>query len=148
MLPLLFWGCHHSSDTLPYPLTLSEEGMGSVHPGDSFDIALLRGKLPGFELELLSPVASAKSAPLIRLKREEREIALFGSDPEGSRITEIIILSPLVKNDEGIGINDPLPDSDAIRCNGDECRYRDHPSITYRIETASRTIREISLQKL
>jgi hypothetical protein len=122
--------------------------MGSVHPGSSFDIALLRGKLPGFELELLSQVASAKNAPLIRLKREEKAIALLVSDPEGSVITEIIVLSPLIKNKEGIGVSDPLPDTDAIRCIRDECRYRDHPSITYRIQTDSRTVREISLQKL
>jgi len=147
-LPILFWGCQPSSDALPYPLTISEEGVGSVHLGGSFDIALLRGKLPGFELELLSEVASAKSSPIIRLKRGGKEIALLVSDPKGSILTEVIILSPRVKNTQGIGINDLLPDTEAIRCIRDKCRYSNNSSVTYRIEPGSRTIREITLQKL
>lgn len=145
---VLFFGCQHNSDSLPYPLTLSTQGVGAIHLGESFDIALLRGKLPGFELDTLSRVASAKEASVIRLKRGDEVIAMIAADQTGSVISEIIILSPLIKNMQGMGINDTLPPDKDIRCVRDECRYTGEPSIAYRIESNTRTIREIMIQPL
>lgn len=145
---LLFLGCNNSSDTLPYPLVITEDGLGAIHPKDPFDIALLRGKLPGFELERLSQVASEKQPSIIRLKRGDHPIALIASDPSGRSISQITLLSPLIKNAEGIGINDLLSKETDIVCAQERCHYADTPSITYWIEPKRGTIIEITLQAL
>lgn len=145
---LMFLGCQNRSNDLPYPLTITQEGMGAVHLGEPFDIALLQGKLPGFELEKLSQVTSEKGAATVRLKRGNDPIVLMVSDPQGANISEIIVLSPLVKNAQGLGLNDILPPSNNLTCVDDRCRYADQPSLHYTIDPTSRTIREIILQSL
>lgn len=140
--------CHSSDGSLPYPLTITQEGMGSIHPGEPFDIALLRGKLPGFELEKLSRVASEKGATILQLTRGDKPIALIVSDQTGATLSEIIVLSPLVKNLHGLGINDTLPPAKDLNCTQEVCRYTNEPSILYTIDPNSRAIREIILQPL
>lgn len=140
--------CHSPDGSLPYPLTITPEGMGSIHPGEPFDIALLRGKLPGFELEKLSRVASEKGATILQLTRGDKPIALIVSDQTGVTLSEIIILSPLVKNFRGLGINDIFPSTKDLNCTQEVCRYTNQPSILYRIDLNSRAIREIILQPL
>jgi len=117
-----------------------------MHLNDSFEIGVLRGKLPGFELEEFSEVTAEKTRTLIRLKRGNMPIALLFADDQSTRLNEILILSPLLKNAQGVGINDPLPLSERITCVHDECRAADEPSIIYRIAPKTHTIREIVLQ--
>lgn len=145
---LLFVGCQNRPNTLPYPLVISQEGMGAVHLGEPFDVAQLQGKLPGFELEKLSQVTSEKGAGTVRLKRGDDPVALIVSDPKGANLSQIIVLSPLVKNAQGLGLNDVLPLSKNLTCTDNQCRYDDQPSVHYTIDPDSRIIREIILQPL
>lgn len=147
LLPLV-WGCQNPPNDLPYPLTITPEGIGPIHLGAPFDLLLLRGKLPGFELEKLSEVTSAKGQTIIRLKRHNKPIALIVSDAKGDTLREVIILSPLIKNTQGLGINDILPLSERLHCIEDQCRYANETTILYRTEPHTRTIREITLQQL
>lgn len=148
LLPLLLIGCRNPPNNLPYPVTLTREGMGAIHAGGTFDIALLRGKLPGFELEKLSEVTSEMGQTIVRLKRNDQSVALIVSDTHGDTISRIIILSPLIKNARGVGINDILPPSERLQCIRDECRYTDEKTITYRLDPHTHIIREITLQSL
>lgn len=145
---LLFLGCQNRSNDLPYPLTITQEGMGTVHLGEPFDVALLQGKLPGFELEKLSRVTSEIGSTTVQLKRGNNSIALMVSDPQGVNLSEVIVLSPLIKNAQGLGLNDVLPSSKNLICTGNQCRYADQPSVHYTIDLDSRIIREITLQPL
>lgn len=148
LFPLLFWGCQTSSNTLPYPLTITSEGVGAIHIGGSFDIPLLRGKLPGFEIEKLSAVNALQTQTILQLKRYDEPIAFIVSDAAGAIISEIIIRSPLIKNSHEVGVNDPLPLSEKLHCVSEQCRYTDEPSITYVINSETHTIREITVQRL
>lgn len=145
---LLFWGCQNPSEPLPYPLTITSDGVGTIHIGGSFDVPLLRGKLPGFELEKLSSVTSSQTQTILQLKRHDEPIAYIVSDAAGDAISEIVVLSPLIKNSHGVGINDPLVLSEKLHCVSGECRYADEPSVTYVINSDAHTIREITVQRL
>lgn len=145
---LVVGGCKSPDSLLPYPLAVTAEGIGPVHIGESFNIPMLRGKLPGFDLEKLSEVTSANGQTILRLKRHESPIALVISDPKGEVIDEVVVLSPLVKDSHGAGINDILKASGHLRCIQEICRDSDIPSITYRIRPDTQTIREITVQRL
>jgi hypothetical protein len=148
IFPLLFLGCKNPDSPLPYPLTISPEGVGAIHLGGTFDIPLLQGKLPGFELEKLSEVTSATGQTIVRLKRHDEPLALILSDSSGVTITQIIVLSPLIKDTKKLGINDMLPPSEELHCVKDQCTYTANPTITYAIRPDTHTIREINLQQL
>lgn len=146
LLPLLFWGCHDASTPLPYPLTISPEGVGAIHINGNFDIPLLCGKLPGFEIKKLSSVTPDQPQTILQLTRYDEPILLIVSDSSETKIAQIIVRSPLIKDSAGVGVSDILPISEKLRCDHNQCRYQDKPTITYRIESQSRSIREIIVQ--
>ncbi len=148
LLSLLFWGCHDSPVSLPYPLTITPEGVGAIHLNGTFDIPLLCGKLPGFEIKKLSSVTPDQPQTILQLTRYDEPIALIVSDSSKTTIAQIIVRSPLIKDSAGVGVNNILPISEKLRCDHNQCRYQDKPAITYRIEPQSRSIREIIVQQL
>jgi hypothetical protein len=146
LLSLLFWGCHDSRTPLPYPLTITPEGVGAIHLNGTFDIPLLCGKLPGFEIKKLSSVIPDQPQTILQLTRHDEPIVLIVSDSTETRIAQIIVSSPLLKDSAGVGINDILPLSERVRCDHNQCHYKDIPTIIYSIEPQSRSIREITVQ--
>jgi hypothetical protein len=142
----LLIGCSSEKTALPYPLTISEEGLGAIHPDTPFD--QISTTLSGFEFEKLSQIASDQSNTILQIKRGNSLIAQIVSDPSGKKISVIYILSPLIKNKHGIGIGDPLPYTESLNCNNDLCLSTDEPSLHYRIDLKGRTIREITFSRL
>lgn len=146
LLSLLFWGCHDSPTHLPYPLTITPEGIGTIHLKGTFDIPLLSGKLPGFEIKKLSSVTPDQPQDILQLTRYDEPIALIVSDSGKTKIAQIIVRSPLLKDPAGVGINDILSLSERVYCDRNQCHYKDKPTIIYSIEPQSRVIREITVQ--
>lgn len=146
LLALLFKGCLTQNTALPYSLRISEEGLGAIHADTPFD--QVSTSLSGFSFEKLSQISPGQSEMIYQMKRGESIIAQIVSDPSGKRITTIHILSPLIKNKYDQGIGDPLPLTNTLLCTAEECRYRDEPSILYRIDSNQRTIREITFSRL
>ncbi|HEX5329079.1 hypothetical protein [Sulfuricurvum sp.] len=139
-------GCSSQNSTLPYPLTISEEGLGAIYPDTPFD--QINTALSGFEFEKLSQISSNQSNTILQMKRGNNLIAQIVSDPSGKKISEIYILSPLIKNKHAIGIGDPLPQDGSLKCEHDLCQSSDEPSLHYRIDLKERTIREITFSRL
>lgn len=147
LVPVLFlFGCRSPQEPLPYPLTITEEGLGAIHPETPFDQA--GGKLMGFEARKLSRVTPERPEALWQIRRGENVYALVVSDEGGKKIDHIDVLSPQIKNRRAQGIGDSLSPTPALRCDNGTCSYADEPSLHYRIDPASRIIREITLQKL
>lgn len=146
LLPFLFIGCTTPSNTLPYPLTLNEEGLGAIHSDTPF--AQIRSSLSGFEFEKLSQISPEHPQMIYQMKRGNTLIAQIVSDPSGKRIAAIHILSPLIKNKNHQGLGDSLPLSTTLQCQDQECHYTDEPSLHYRIDPKKRTILEITYQRL
>lgn len=143
---LLISGCDSSSDIhLPYPLIISEEGLGAIHPHTPFD--QVSTTLSGFTFEKLNLVSPNQNIVLLQMQRDKMPIAHIISDPSGKQIASIEILSPLVKNRYNQGIGDSLGISETIICQSLSCRYTQEPSLTYTI-SPERTIRKITYQKL
>ena len=145
---LLISGCHSPEEPLPYPITLSSEGLGPLHPGESFEISAIQGKLPGFTVEKMSLVTPGRSETLLLLKRGESVLAhiLPGSDEK--QIAQITLCSDRIKDQRGQTIGETIQKSSDLHCNGSECRYGADESLSYRIDPGSGIIREITLQKL
>jgi hypothetical protein len=139
-------GCSSVETTLPYPLTISEEGLGAIHPDTPFD--QISTALSGFEFEKLSQISSDQSHTIVQIKRSHSLIAQIVSDSSGKKISAIYILSPQIKNKNHLGIGDPLPQSDSLKCDNDLCQSTDEPSLHYRIDVRDRTIREITFSRL
>lgn len=147
LIPALFlFGCRSPQEPLPYPLTITEEGLGAIHPETPFDQA--GGKLMGFEARKLSQITPDHPEMIWQIRRGESVFAHIVSDEGGKKISRIDILSPQIKNRHAQGIGDSLNPSPALTCDNGTCGYADEPSLRYRIDPASRIIREITLQKL
>lgn len=138
-------GCSRSEQNLPYPLIITEEGLGAIHPYTPFD--QISTSLSGFTFEKLSLVSPNQNTQLLQMQRGTTLIAHIVSDPSGKKIASIDILSPLVKNRHNQGLGDPLPDSKAIICQHLFCHYLQEPSLIYTI-SSERVIRKITYQKL
>jgi len=129
-------------------MNITVDGVGSIHPGMAFDPKLIQMTCPGFEVEKVSPISPGEPLPLLILKRGKSDILYLVSDPAGEKISQISVISPLPKDKRGQGILDPIRKEADLVCEEELCRYRDQPSITYRIDPAARTIREITVQRL
>lgn len=147
-LAFLSGGCQAPTEPLPYPITLSPEGLGPVRPGLSFDIAALQSKLPGFTVEKMSQITPERSQILFTLKRGDAVMAYIFPDEQGKRIGHISVVTERIPDHNGQKVGDPIHENPSLRCAGDECRYETHPSLSYRLAPSSRIIREITLQKL
>ncbi|WP_294894428.1 MULTISPECIES: hypothetical protein [Sulfuricurvum] len=143
---LILIGCSTPSDTLPYPLLISEEGLGAIHPETPFE--QISTSLSGFEFEKLSQISPQESEILFQMKRGNSAMAHIVSDASGKKIASIHILSPLIKNKNNQGLGDILLQTKTLNCSDDLCHYAEEPSLLYRIDSKSRTIREITYQKL
>lgn len=142
----LLIGCSSPNTTLPYSLTINEEGLGAIHPNTPFEqISTL---LSGFEFEKLSQISPEHPEIIYQIKRGDNLIAQIISDTSGKKISAIHILSPLIKNIHNLGLGDPLPQNSSVICHDTLCRYTDEPSVQYRIDPKGRSIREITFQKL
>lgn len=146
LIALYLSGCNTPKDELPYPLTISEEGLGSIHPDTPFN--QLNSSLSGFTLEKLSRISPDQKQLIFQIKRGEMLIADVVSDPSGKKIAEIQIASPLIKNKENLGLGDTLPMSKTLRCDNDLCYNENEPSLHYRIDQNTQTIKEITFSRL
>lgn len=149
LLILLFFilgGCSsEQSTTLPYPLVVSEDGLGSIHPNTPID--QIPTQMIGFEIEKLSAVSSADQAAVYLIKKNGNILAQIISDKSGKKIDSIHILSPLIKDTYDQTINMPLKEKSFL-CEGSRCADPRSPQIFYTIDPKSRTILEITYQKL
>lgn len=146
VLALLLTGCLTQNTALPYSLRITEEGLGAIHADTPFD--QVSTSLSGFTFEKLSQISPDQSEMIYQMKRGERVLAHIVSDPSRKKIATIHILSPLIKNKYDQGVGDPLPRVNTLLCTAEECRYRDEPSLRYRIDPNQRTIREITFSRL
>lgn len=142
----LFIGCSSPDISLPYPLTISEEGLGAIHPDTPFE--QISTSLSGFEFEKLSQISPEHPEMIYQMKRGKNLIAHIVSDSSGKKISEIHILSPLIKNKYRLGLGETLPQNTPLTCRDQLCSYPDEPSVHYRIDPKTQTIREITFQKL
>jgi len=139
-------GCSTPNNTLPYPLIISEEGLGAIHPDTPYDE--ISTSLSGFEFEKLSQISPEHPEMIYQMKRGKALIAHIVSDPSGKKISAIYILSSQIKTKNNLGVGDPLPQTESLKCLNDLCQNTDEPSLHYRIDPKTRTIREITFQKL
>lgn len=146
LIALFFIGCGSHDAGLPYPLTISEEGLGAIHPDTP--INQINTVLSGFEFEKLSQVSSDHNNVILQMKRSNHPIAQIVSDETGKKIAAIYITSNLIKNKQGLGLGDTLPKNEHVRCEGDLCTGTNEPSVHYRIDPNHRTILEITFSRL
>lgn len=146
LLAFLLIGCSNPDKTLPYPLTISEEGLGAIHPNTPFE--QIEFSLSGFEFEKLSQISPEYPEMIYQMKRGNSRVAQIVSDASGKKISSIHILSPQIKNKGNLGLGNPLPQTQTLICHDELCSYTDEPSLHYRIDPKTRTIREITFQKL
>lgn len=144
----LLSGCSQPDASLPYPVQVSGEGVGPLHPGTTFDVNTIRPKLPGFDVEVLSRISPDAKGGLLLVKRHGTSICTIEADAKGENIVRIDVLSPLVKDGYHQGIGDVLSDSTPVECVSDTCHDRRSPALEYRIDPNSRVIREIVVRKL
>lgn len=142
----LLIGCNNSDNTLPYPLIISEEGLGAIHPDTPF--TQISTSLNGFEFEKLSQISPEYPEMMYQMKRGNSPVAQIVSDASGKKISAIHILSPLIKNKHNLGLGNPLPHTQTLICHDQICSYDDEPSVHYQIDPKTRTILEITFQKL
>lgn len=144
---VLFIGCSTTPDTtLPYPLTISEEGLGALHTDTAFD--QVPTLLIGFEFQKLNKISTEHTEIIYQAKRGGKAIAHIVSDASGKKIVAIHILSPLIKNKYNLGLGDTMPSNSPLICTDELCFYPNEPSVHYKLESKTRTIREITFQKL
>ncbi len=146
LIGFLLVGCSKPSETLPYPLTISEEGIGAIHPNTPID--QLNTTLSGFEFQKLNPVSPDQQAVIFQIKRGDTLIAQIFSDGSGKKISSIHILSPLIKNKSHVGLGDRLPSDKKLVCDHDLCHTLDEPSLHYRLDPLTRIVREITFSRL
>lgn len=146
LLALLISGCGTPDKSFPYPLKITEEGLGSLQPDTPFN--QINTSLSGFEFEKLSPISSLENEKIYLMKRGGQTVAQIISDPSGKKIAEIQITSALIKNRYDQGIGDLLPESKTLRCIDDVCRNDNEPSLRYRIDRKTRIIKEITFSRL
>lgn len=146
LLALLIQGCDTPTKSLPYALSITEEGLGALHPNTPFN--QVNTSLNGFEFEKLSQISPGQNEMIFLMKRGGKTLAQIVSDPSGKKIAEIQITSTLIKNQYGQGIGDPLPDAKTLHCREDICESENEPSLHYRIDQNTRIIKEITFSRL
>lgn len=146
LIGLLLAGCSTPKETLPYPLIISEEGLGAIHPNTPLD--QLNTTLSGFEFQKLSQISPDQQSVIVQIKRGNALIAQIFSDDSGKKISAIAILSPLIKTKSHIGLGDRLPPDQNLRCDNDLCHTREEPSLHYRIDPNTQIVREITFSRL
>lgn len=139
-------GCNTPNESLPYPLTISEEGLGAIHYNTPFD--QVNTSLSGFTFEKLSKISPDQKEIIFQVKRGKNTMADIVSDSSGKKIAEIQVVSPLIKNKYAQGLGDILPQSKTLQCSNDLCHNENEPSIHYRIDRNTRTIKEITFSRL
>jgi len=140
--------CSEPHDSLPYPIAITQEGLGAIHPDQPYDFNTLQASLPGIEFIRFQPVSSERIEQIILLKRGSMNLAQIFLEPDQKKIREIFILSPQIKNRLNKGIGDTLNPHPSLECTNDLCRYDDEPSVRYKVNTQTRRILEISYRKL
>ncbi|MGD9654589.1 MAG: hypothetical protein AB7U44_05275 [Sulfuricurvum sp.] len=145
---LLFfmYGCQSPERNLPYPLTVTEDGLGAIHADTPMD--LIQSKLSGFSFEKLSQITPEHPEIIVQLKRGSNILAQIVSDRSGKKISAIVIVSPLITNRHNEGITGQLRSNIPLTCDENGCFYTDEPSVRYRLDPSDKTIREITYQKL
>jgi len=143
---LLTLGCSSPDNSLPYPLIIREEGLGAIHADMPFD--LIQSSLNGFTFEKLSQITPDHPEIILQVKRGNSVLAQIISDRSGQKISAIIIVSPLIKNRHNEGLTDPLKAKTPLSCHQGICFYTDEPSIRYKLDPVTQTVREITYQKL
>lgn len=143
---LIITGCNTPNEPLPYPLTISEEGLGAIHYNTPFD--QVNTSLSGFTFEKLSRISPDQKEIILQMKRGKSTVADIVSDTTGKKIAEIQVISPLIKNKYHQGLGDTLPLSKTLQCNDDQCHNENEPSVHYRIDRNTRTIKEITFSRL
>jgi len=146
LLAILINGCDTPNKSLPYALSITEEGLGSLHPDTPFN--QVNTALSGFEFEKLSQISPGKNEMIFLMKRGEKTFAQIVSDTSGKKIAEIQITSALIKNRYHQGLGDPLPTSKTLHCEDDICQNVNEPSVHYRIDQNTRIIKEITFSRL
>jgi hypothetical protein len=147
LIALGLWlaGCSEQSTALPYPLTISQEGLGAIHPDTPFEEIPTR--MLGFECEKLSAVSSSDPTLIYQIKRGGKPLADIVSDPSGKKIVSIHILSPLIRDSHDQALGEVLG-AEPFVCDGARCVDPQSPSVRYTIHPSTRTIREITHQRL
>lgn len=146
LLSLIINGCNVPSEPLPYPLTINEEGLGAIHYNIPFD--QVNNTLSGFTFEKLSQISPDQRQIIYQIKRGKNIVANILSDTSGKKIAEIQVVSPLIKNKYAQGLGDILPSSKTLQCIDDRCTNVNEPSVHYRIDRNTRTIKEITFSRL
>lgn len=148
LLGVLIAGCDSPQDpSLPYPMTLTSQGLGSLRMGTAFEPSLIQGKLPGLNVEKLSQIVPQGAETLLVIKRGDTVLGYVFPDDSGKSVAKIAVTTPLIPDETGRKTGQPLPPLAKMRCSGDECAFVDSP-LRYRIDPANRIIREIVVQKL
>lgn len=145
---LVFSSCSQPTNILPYPLTITEEGVGAIHPSQPYDFNILRSSLPGIECIRLHSVSSADQRQIILLKRGTENLAQLLIASDQKNIQEIVILSSQIKNKDRRGIGETLASRTTLHCTKSICRYNDEPSLEYKLDPLTHRILEISYRKL
>lgn len=145
LIPLLLIGCSQPSTSLPYPLVISEEGLGAIHPDTPMEE--IPSLMIGFKAEKLTPVSSSATEILYQIKRGGTPIAHIVSDPSGKRVASIHVLSPAIKDPYDQSIGQPLK-APSFVCQNGRCTDPSKPQLIYNIDPKTRSILEITFQKL
>lgn len=143
---VIFSGCSTQSDEFPYPLVISEEGLGSIHPSTPFQEVNTR--LSGFSFDKFSQISPERPESIYQIKRGKNVIAQISSDLSGKKISSIHILSPLIKNKYHQGIGDTLTLRPALICKNNTCHYANEPSVHYTLNPNGQTVREITFSRI
>ena len=143
---VIFAGCSTQSDEFPYPLVISEEGLGSIHPNVPFEEVNTR--LSGFSFDKFTQISPEHPESIYQIKRGKNVIAQISSDPSGKKISSIHIVSPLIKNKYHQGIGDILTPRADLVCKNDTCSYANEPSVHYALDPDGQTVREITFSRI
>jgi hypothetical protein len=138
-------GCSSQTTSLPYPLTISEEGLGAIHPDTPFN--QIPTLMIGFETEKLSAVSSSDQVMIYQIKRGGDLLAQVISDSSGKKVASIHILSSLIQDRYNQTLGQPLQKKPFI-CHDNQCADPAAPNILYTIEPNQRTILEITYQTI
>ena len=90
--------------------------------GETFDIASLQGKLPGFSIEKMSKITPGNDHSLLALKRGNTLLAYIFPDQEGKRIETITVISGLISDANGQTVGSIIQENGGFTCDQNECR--------------------------
>lgn len=143
---LFIIGCGTANETLPYSLTITEEGLGSIHPETPFN--QINSSLSGFTFDKFSQISPDHPEAIYQVKRGKITLAQVISDPSGKKIASIHVVSSLIKNRHNQGVGDTLTPRADLICAQDTCHYADEPSVHYSMTSDGQTVREITFSRL